>query len=272
VEADRHAIIGELSTSGLEKDVDDAIQVLLESGMSTPTLRKASSRVGRLQEAGRFSVSMVVLAWTAMMYIPMWHIADMVEESRFAHAQGWCSAERSAANLWDCENLVIDAKVYPQESQEWSEWCSSLDSEGNPPYCISPWHKPGVYFAFLGVLDALIWLIVIAKTKKDSRSFAARVSSRIMAVLGFLIVWPAFLFFGIEIDDNPMVLGLYFLIYPAVICLMIAGPGRACDLPLIGPLIVRAMFRQTFTTKKVVEPSFEVPVKEVPVQFQAVCV
>lgn len=240
VEADRHAIMGELSTSGLEKDVDEAIQVLLESGMSTPTLRKASSRVGRLQEAGRFSVSMVVLAWTAMMYIPMKHITDMVEDSRYSHAQGWCSAEIRIENLWNCENFEDTSR----------DWCSSLDSEGNEPDCINPWQKPGLYFAVLGALEALIWLIVFAKTKKDSRSFAARVSSRIMLVIGLIIMWPVDVLFDIDVSDNPMVIGMYFPMYPAVICLMIAGPGRACNLPVIGPLIVRAMFRQSFTTKK----------------------
>jgi len=271
VEADRSAIIGELSTSGVENDVDEAIHVLLEAGMSTPTLRKASSHVGRLQEAGRFSVSMAVLAWTAMMYVPMWHIADMIESRRFVHGQGFCSD--GDENLWNCENLVFDVDVVGMELvKQWSAWCSSLDREGNPPGCIAPWQTPGLYFACFGALDGLIWLMVMAKTEKDKRSFAARVSSRIMAVLTFLLVWPAFLFFGIEIDENPMVLVLYFLIYPAIICLMIAGPGRACDLPIIGPLIVRYMFRVKSTTKEVVEPSFEVQVQEVSVQLQAVCV
>lgn len=50
--SDKEAILAELHASGLEEEVDHAVEVLIESGMSTPTLRSASALAGSLPEAG----------------------------------------------------------------------------------------------------------------------------------------------------------------------------------------------------------------------------
>eukprot|EP00929_Paragymnodinium_shiwhaense_P119711 TRINITY_DN91608_c0_g1_i1.p1 TRINITY_DN91608_c0_g1~~TRINITY_DN91608_c0_g1_i1.p1 ORF type:complete len:924 (+),score=67.70 TRINITY_DN91608_c0_g1_i1:96-2867(+) len=55
VSTDAETILAEIEAKGVEDAVDDAIAVLLTSGMSTPTLRRAASRAGALRDIRQWS-------------------------------------------------------------------------------------------------------------------------------------------------------------------------------------------------------------------------
>jgi len=57
--SDKEAILAELDASGHEEEVDMAVEVLIKSGMSTPTLRAASALAGPLQQAGYWNYCFV---------------------------------------------------------------------------------------------------------------------------------------------------------------------------------------------------------------------
>jgi len=68
---DKERILGELAASGVEEDVDSAIQVLLESGASTPTLREAVRRTGALEHAFYWNLSLLLLFIGGWCWLPL---------------------------------------------------------------------------------------------------------------------------------------------------------------------------------------------------------
>mmetsp|Transcript_73508 Transcript_73508/g.239181 ORF Transcript_73508/g.239181 Transcript_73508/m.239181 type:complete len:111 (-) Transcript_73508:194-526(-) len=56
VDSDKEKILGELEASGQEEHVNRAIDVLLASGVSTPTLQAAAERIGVLEQAGYWNL------------------------------------------------------------------------------------------------------------------------------------------------------------------------------------------------------------------------
>lgn len=77
VPADKERILGELE--GYENDVENAIRVLLDNGISTPALRKAAKLSGKIAHAGHVNWSMLVLVLSLLLMYPTWNLAHDLE-------------------------------------------------------------------------------------------------------------------------------------------------------------------------------------------------
>jgi len=224
-EEDKEKILEELIASGMENDVDSAIQVLLHSGVSSPMLRTAVANAGNLEQASSWNLSMVVVKWTGWVYVTLYCIFNRAEVHWHLMEIGHCDSTYVARACMDPVDRLT---------------CGSLTN-----YCRSPLEGSDVSLAFLGLFEVVAWLISFIACGRDKRGFAAAALIRILGIAALLILFPALLLFHVDIYNNIAGLGaLFFGFGPVTLILSIAGPGRTSRVPLIGPLIVKfLMFR-----------------------------
>merc|ERR1740121_799555 len=58
---DKECILAEIAGSGVQAEVEHAVQVLISAGMSTPELRAAARSGANVQGAGKWKVGMIVI-------------------------------------------------------------------------------------------------------------------------------------------------------------------------------------------------------------------
>mmetsp|Transcript_55254 Transcript_55254/g.140420 ORF Transcript_55254/g.140420 Transcript_55254/m.140420 type:complete len:624 (+) Transcript_55254:51-1922(+) len=241
---DKETILRELVTSGKENEVDSAIQVLLDSGVSTPSLRTAVAHAGKLKAAGYWSLSMVLVSWFGWAWAPLYGIADMAERHWHFVEMGYC---RSANLAFVC--------IDPGQTS----MCASLTN-----YCRSPLEGPAVPLCLLNLLGGLAWLFSFIALGRDKRGFAAAALIRIVGIGSLPVLCPLLLLFPLEFSSKIVGIGvLAFAFTPVTLILSIMGPGWASRVPLIGPLIVKLlMLRISFECQRpdeAVLPTAEVP-------------
>merc|ERR1712224_542100 len=123
--------------------------------------------------------------------------------------------------------------------------CSQVNDAGAHPHC-APWTQVDLWFSFIGLLEALVWLLVFVKLDRDKRGFAARAISRILLLCCLPLVWlPTLLFYLHDVNAIGQA-AVYFLLEPIVLYLTIAGPGQASHIPVVGPLVVRWLLAGCF--------------------------
>jgi len=224
VQADKESIMAELESSGVEKDVEQAVQVLLDCGMSTTTLRSAAFRAGRLGHAGYVNWSMMVIAWVGCAFAPAFHLAHLLQ-SHYIHA----------VLHEDCTKECLQDKCVTLESEQQSEFC------GNP---LESYH---VWLTMLAICQLMTWILLFATRRRDSRGFASNALIRIAAATGVLVfVLPMFLA-RLSVDRNHAG-QVIFCCVALPLCLLVSalGPGRTSKMPLIGPWVVRLLLGLTF--------------------------
>lgn len=79
---------------GRESDVETAIRVLLDNGMSTPSLRAAATRAGKITHAGHVNWSMLLFSWSVLLAPPMVHLSREIEISLEQPGGTPCNCER----------------------------------------------------------------------------------------------------------------------------------------------------------------------------------
>lgn len=216
MERDKERIMAEVLGSGMEDNVDSAIQVLLDAGMSTPELRLAvACGAGRMKQAGYVPWAMVVLALLFWIGVPIGHVSFVVEQHQAYRLEGDCS----------CDG------------------CSFSRLAGG---CIPPLLRPELWISLLGILGAILWLCFFLRQGLDKRGFAAAVLVRCVIWIGF----PGFAgtaFGGITAHENFVAhLNLQAVVAPTIWMLTAAGPGRVSKIPCVGPRLVK-FFMKRFT-------------------------
>mmetsp|Transcript_57178 Transcript_57178/g.145177 ORF Transcript_57178/g.145177 Transcript_57178/m.145177 type:complete len:610 (+) Transcript_57178:38-1867(+) len=221
-EEDKERIFREVVASGMENDVDSAIQVLLDSGVSTPMLRTAVAHAGRLKQAGYWNLSLVVVYWTSWVYVNLYCIVNRAEAHWHFTGIGQCDDNHVLRVCMDLDDAPT---------------CSRLIN-----YCRSPFEVPECSRSLLGLLWAAAWLVSFAACSRDKRGFAAAALVRMIGVGGLIILFPALVLFQVDFYDNTVGLGvLNYGIEPVALILSIVGPGRTSTVPLIGRLLVRLL-------------------------------
>jgi len=207
VATDKEKIIGELVASGVEDEVDNAIDILLTAGMSSPTLARAFFHAGKLPQAGYWNLATVMVVWM---------------------------------NAW--ASPALDSLAFQLDLL----WCSGrgLADRGVEAECDStPLLERGeVWLSLLGVLEALLWLLTFKLQGTDKRGFTGRSTARIM-FFGALFCWVIpLLLWDCWVFTN--VVGsavFYLLLAPVVLALAIAGPGCTAAVPFLGPRLVKLL-------------------------------
>jgi len=101
---DKDAILGELAESGLEASVNEAIQVLLDSGVSTPTMRAATKRAGKLVKAGQWRLSVVTITLAMWVLLGLLSFISCFVRNRYDASRAW--AETWASMLCIAEAVA----------------------------------------------------------------------------------------------------------------------------------------------------------------------
>lgn len=70
---DKECILAEIAGSGVQAEVEHAVQVLISAGMSTPELRAAARSGANVQGAGKWKVGMIVITVFMFMVHPALH-------------------------------------------------------------------------------------------------------------------------------------------------------------------------------------------------------
>ena len=70
-EEDRIAILSEIHDSGCSRAVDEAVRVLIQAGMSSPSLQLAASRGIDVESTGRCKASVALFAWSYFLLGPL---------------------------------------------------------------------------------------------------------------------------------------------------------------------------------------------------------
>jgi len=205
---DKERIMLEVASSGLEDEVNRAIEVLLVAGASTPTLRAAVRRAGVLKRAGYTPMSLVIMSWAA-----------------------WNNASFS----YPVSRLLI----------YYSQWAREVCTGDIPPayqfYCTPP--DLEVYIQAFGTLEALVWLLLFACMPWDRRGFAARSLVTLMGVGLTALFVPRRLLGGTQVDLTWERRALVFGIAPVMLALSAAGPARVAGIPRLGPCLVRLLMQ-----------------------------
>lgn len=82
LESDKKTIMTELQSSGLQQDVDEAIEVLLGSGMLTPSLREMS-KAGNVKVAERVNLYTVTLVTAMKLFFPLHKLAWSLDTRQY---------------------------------------------------------------------------------------------------------------------------------------------------------------------------------------------
>jgi len=172
VESDREKILCELELSGQEHRVKLAIEVLLTSGMSTPSLQAAAETVGLLEQAGYWNLSITSMIWV------MWFASSLVELANYYRT----SLQSGYPYAW-------------------------IDARGGPPFV--RWQFWVLVFS---CLQALVWLGRFKCQGKDTRGFAASAMVKLMGpfVIWNIIGESNFGMVGLHLVLAPLVLMLCF--------------------------------------------------------------
>jgi len=217
--------LGEVAASGLEQDVDSAIQVLLDSGVSTPALRIAVARAGKLEQAGYWSLSMVAVGWICWVFVILYVFADRAEGHWHFMERGYCHPSHKARICTDASSELECARV--------------------ARHCMPIFSSPEVFWSLFGLLEAAGWLLLFVTSGQDKRGLAAAALERILGVGGILLFFPPIFFRQMEPYDNIVGMGMFHLgLAPATLIISAMGPGWTSRVPVVGPRIVRyLMFR-----------------------------
>eukprot|EP00445_Apocalathium_hangoei_P068835 CAMPEP_0204130762 /NCGR_PEP_ID=MMETSP0361-20130328/13552_1 /ASSEMBLY_ACC=CAM_ASM_000343 /TAXON_ID=268821 /ORGANISM="Scrippsiella Hangoei, Strain SHTV-5" /LENGTH=479 /DNA_ID=CAMNT_0051083403 /DNA_START=63 /DNA_END=1499 /DNA_ORIENTATION=+ len=119
VESDRENILCELELFGQEQRVNLAIEVLLTSGMSTPTLQVAVENVGLFEQAGYWSLSITLMMWVWWVSRPLWLV--LLQSGAKQEQQGFIETWRRKCS----ENMSPPEVVCPVPE------CTTMD---DPPW------------------------------------------------------------------------------------------------------------------------------------------
>eukprot|EP00928_Gymnodinium_smaydae_P033130 TRINITY_DN23819_c0_g1_i1.p1 TRINITY_DN23819_c0_g1~~TRINITY_DN23819_c0_g1_i1.p1 ORF type:complete len:649 (+),score=58.23 TRINITY_DN23819_c0_g1_i1:72-2018(+) len=213
---DKESIQAEISASGLADAVDDAIQILLDAGMSTPTLQLAVSRAGSLHRASHVPWMLICIAWSFWIFASLDRIFTICE----LH---WLHTVVHE----DCLTCVFG------EDRD-KAFCARIISR-----CTHPLEVPVVWIFSFGVLAAVVWLVLFANLSLDKRGFAAKALGRGW-LLGFVPYTIANLA-GVTTEEAPVAMPFFLMLSVTVVLLTAAGPGRIACLPIIGPPLVRIL-------------------------------
>jgi len=232
VPEDKARITEELSQSGAEQDVDTAIKVLLDSGASTPTLRTAVARVGKLEQAGYYKLSILIYCWTAWIYVNLKHIAFRIECQWVRDNLGLCQRDGTASGC----TAESTSMVCILANTSCADHMKTVED-------------PIVWVSCFGLLEAMLWLLFFFSLRRDKRGFAASALGKCVGS-GFTIL------LAVELVNNRGALGgtdpicsglLNLAIAPVVLFISAAGPGLTSQIPFIGPLLVQALMSQTLS-------------------------
>lgn len=208
-------ILDELSSSNLEDDVDDAVQVLLDAGISSPTLRDLAARVGTLRQAGYVNWSALMMTWSSILYIAVLLIAKLADEHADVVRKGFCEDTRvqgrcHGRHRLGCEHTMA-CKSLPERYEFW--------------------------LALFGVLQAVSFVFMVVMARNVRRAFNERVLVRIGLSFSVFIIFLGVLLFGSG-ALLPRIM-CWFGVAPVVFILMAAGPVRIAHVPCIGMWLVR---------------------------------
>lgn len=205
-EEDKRRILEELETSGCTADVNYAIRVLLESGMSTPAIRLAHARTGQVKEAGRVPWSCMVLCVAVNMHFPLDHLMIAL----FLHLDRCPDSPRSGVDRYNYGD----------------DWCA-------PPYAVA-----SVWISTVELLQSFAWILMFVFLPMDKRGFAVQVMTKFS-------IWSLILYV-IGMKNTEHINRLWcFALGPLALIAGCAGPGRVAGVPLLGPLFVIFVFSGT---------------------------
>mmetsp|Transcript_79020 Transcript_79020/g.256229 ORF Transcript_79020/g.256229 Transcript_79020/m.256229 type:complete len:678 (-) Transcript_79020:65-2098(-) len=272
VESDRERILCELELSGQEHRVNFAIEVLLTSGMSTPSLQAAAETVGLLEQAGYWNLSITSMIWVSWVSKALVSILYVIETYSVQLAQHEESSkwEKVLVNsLCLCLPLDVVAEkcnedpgclvggrctigharldMHDLEVPLRSSYCDPIEPPLEP---FADWHF--WVFAF-SCLQALVWLGRFRRQGKDKRGFAA--SAMVTLIGPFLVVMVAagsLIQVVFEPTDPRLeqsmdralhveIFGLHLVLAPLALMLCFAGPGHTAKVPVLVRCVVRCL-------------------------------
>jgi hypothetical protein len=217
----------EVADSGLEDQVNEAVRVLLASGLSTPTLCMTVARTGPLRLAGYIYWSSLVFAVGGWFYIGLTILA--------------ANFDASVYSAWKCDDEEVPWRHACSEGQFAGYACGELCSDWceQSLYACSPiLERPQVWVAFVILLEVVVFVICFIFMEQDRRSFATKALGRLAVPLNFVIM---LLFEGFFHDVLSRCLK-YFCVAATMLLLAmllaLVGPARASKLPGIGPWLV----------------------------------
>lgn len=201
---DRDAIMRELEANEEIELANQAVEVLLCSGMSTSQLQTATARAGRLQQAGHWNLSLVISTLLIRIFLDL------------------------SILLFTLETLTVKSRV-------WLNGLRSLES---------PWAALLLATSVVGLLGTVAWMLLFRRLDADMRGFAAAAMVKIMGTFTIIVLIFPLLLVSIEPWSNPgyviMVLGAA----PLVILMSAAGPGRTARIHVLGSLAVRCLMAE----------------------------
>mmetsp|Transcript_79014 Transcript_79014/g.256192 ORF Transcript_79014/g.256192 Transcript_79014/m.256192 type:complete len:677 (-) Transcript_79014:65-2095(-) len=272
VESDREHILCELESFGHQHRVNLAIEVLLTSGMSTPTLQAAAENVGLLEQAGYWNLSITSMIWVSWVSKALVSILYVIETYSVQLAQHEESSkwEKVLVNsLCLCLPLDVVAEkcnedpgclvggrctigharldMHDLEVPLRSSYCDPIEPPLEP---FADWHF--WVFAF-SCLQALVWLGRFRRQGKDKRGFAA--SAMVTLIGPFLVVMVAagsLIQVVFEPTDPRLeqsmdralhveIFGLHLVLAPLALMLCFAGPGHTAKVPVLVRCVVRCL-------------------------------
>jgi hypothetical protein len=224
VPSDKEAILSEIHRSGLEERVHIAVQVLLESGLSTPTLQAARCNTGMLYNAGYVNYPMVVLSLWCWFLFPT---------SEF----GWVMSEYKSVE----EFCPILEDLYCSDGRTSTAEIRYVCRACKPLLLTSVHMASASFMAMIG------WCIIFARLPRDKRGFAAGAIVRVLLPLccavhfwRLVIYNPAAIVQDLDKNEHHRVFVQLpiMTVFPLLFAFALVGPGRISQLPGGGPRLV----------------------------------
>jgi len=228
VESDREKILCELELSGQEHRVNLAIEVLLTSGMSTPTLQAAAETVGLLEQAGYWSLSITSMIWVS------WFASSLVELANYKTSPNYETStwvDRSGGppfvhwQFWVLVFSCLQALV----------WLGRFKFQGKDTRGFAAAAMVKFIGSFLVVTEAAISYINARRDRGDRPSSlwddwseAEETRRRTQNQ-------------SLYRAQHVQAIGLHLVLGPLVLMLCFAGPRRTSKVPVLGRHIVRCL-------------------------------
>jgi len=233
VPEDKTRIISELVSSGLEQEVDHAIQVLLDSGISSSVIRAAVSRAGRLDRAGYWNLSLVVACVLLWMYLALLPLADKRDQQLYRFECAALGTGAACGGPRRGGHVLLDSSAMTT-CHQLQLYCANF--AGRPEAVDTPLWK-----VILPIPQVALWVLLFSAWRDDRRCFAAAALIRVLglaaAAMAAYHLWKARRFN----HEDPTFYVLNFGVAPVVLVLSIAGPGFVSMVPAVGPLLVRVL-------------------------------
>jgi len=275
VDSDKEKILRELEASGQEQHVNRAIDVLLASGVSTPTLQAAAERAGVLEQAGYWNLGIVSVIWVMWasesllgIFIKLeeyWVLVTLFEKTTQENSKWAKFFMKGLCMCLPMEDLADKCKAEPGcivgaectidhtrlvendlDPVLFSMHCDPVEPPMEP---IANWH---VWVLALADLQALVWLIRFRCQGQDTRGFAA--SAMVKLIGTFLIPMVVVtVIIGSVLDGSPRfeptidahldvsMVVQHLVLEPLVLMLCFVGPGCTAKVPVFGRHIVRCL-------------------------------